>query len=150
MPYSLRGRLRRMGVELINEHSLRLQCVACGQVWSPNLRTGGSLPRGYWKCPNGCNDSALAASKREHMDVKILEIIDAGGIGSVAKGVVNGKVFIARMVLCGGDGFSWHIIKSDGEVSMVERMAVGKALWTKIETETKRRREMMGNRVIVG
>lgn len=76
------------------------------------------------------------------MDVEILELIDAGGIGSRAKGVVNGKVFTAYMVLYEPmDRFSWHI-KTDGEFSRVERMAVGKALWTKIETEANRRRRM--------
>lgn len=86
----------------------------------------------------------MDARREVHMDVEILEVIDTGSVGSVAKGVVNGKVFIARMVLYEPmDRFSWHIIESDGEVSMVERMAVGKALWTKIETETNRRRQTM-------
>ena len=72
------------------------------------------------------------------MDVKILEVIDAGGIGSVAKGVVNGKVFTARMVLYEPtDRFSWHV-KTDGEVSAVERMAVGKALWRDADRRARR------------
>jgi len=35
-------------------------CNQCGAKWSPNLRTGGHLPRGWWKCPNGCNDEKTA------------------------------------------------------------------------------------------
>lgn len=31
------------------------RCQQCGQVWSPTLQTEGRLPRGWWKCPNGCN-----------------------------------------------------------------------------------------------
>lgn len=144
MPYSFKGRIQQVGVEVINENSLWLKCQVCGQTWSPNLRTGGRLPRGYWKCPNGCNEAVMDSNKKEGvpMDVEILEVIDRGGIGSLAKGVVNGKVFTACMVPDEPmDRFSWHI-KTDGAFSRVERMAVGKALWTKIETETNRRREM--------
>ncbi len=35
-----------------------LQCAQCGQIWSPLLRSGGKMPRGYWRCPNGCNADA--------------------------------------------------------------------------------------------
>ena len=64
------------------------------------------------------------------MDVKILEVIDdAVGIRNVAKGIVNGKVFAAHLVLYEAmDRFSWHI-KTEGEFSGVERMEDGKALW---------------------
>jgi hypothetical protein len=30
-------------------------CNQCGAGWSPNLRARGYLPRGWWKCPRGCN-----------------------------------------------------------------------------------------------
>jgi hypothetical protein len=55
-PKSLERRLKRVGVALLDAHSLRLACENCGQTWSPNLQPGGRLPRGYWKCPNGCNE----------------------------------------------------------------------------------------------
>jgi hypothetical protein len=32
-----------------------LQCDNCGSTWSPNIQTGGRLPKGYWRCPNRCN-----------------------------------------------------------------------------------------------
>jgi hypothetical protein len=38
---------------------IHLSCTACGTAWSPNLVAGGHLPRGYWKCPNGCNRAAV-------------------------------------------------------------------------------------------
>ena len=47
----------------VDDESVRLVviCNQCGAKWSPNLRTGGRLPRGWWKCPNGCNAQAAAA-----------------------------------------------------------------------------------------
>lgn len=45
------------GVALLNRHSVWLRCQRCGQPWSPQLATGRRFPRGWWKCPNGCNGS---------------------------------------------------------------------------------------------
>lgn len=50
-----RPSLERVGIELVDPSSVRLRCRDCGQLWSPNLGTGGQLPRGWWRCPNGCN-----------------------------------------------------------------------------------------------
>ena len=45
-----------LGVKLVNVQNMVFECETCGQTWSPILRpNGGKLPRGYWKCPNGCN-----------------------------------------------------------------------------------------------
>lgn len=50
------GQLANAGLEMLDLSWLR--CMSCGAAWSPNLRTGGRLPRNYWKCPNGCNAEA--------------------------------------------------------------------------------------------
>ncbi len=57
MPYSLEGRLRKVGVTVfsIPNSSDGLQCDSCGRVWVPMIRSGGYFYRGFWHCPNGCN-----------------------------------------------------------------------------------------------
>ena len=49
--------LRRVGVEIERVYGISdlLSCSDCGKVWMPMLLPGARLPRGYWKCPNGCN-----------------------------------------------------------------------------------------------
>jgi hypothetical protein len=47
--------MKRVGVTITSESSVHLRCDACGQSWSPNLLSGGRLPKNYWKCPTGCN-----------------------------------------------------------------------------------------------
>ena len=49
-------RLRVVGVELVDAHNGTFACLACGQHWSPCILPGGRLPRGYYRCPNGCNE----------------------------------------------------------------------------------------------
>jgi hypothetical protein len=42
-------------VEILDLHSLCFRCGHCAQVWSPNLKCGGRLPRGWWRCcSKGC------------------------------------------------------------------------------------------------
>jgi hypothetical protein len=48
--------LKKFGVTVVEEQKVILNCDKCGQGWSPNIQPGGKMPRGYWKCPNGCND----------------------------------------------------------------------------------------------
>ena len=47
--------LKRVGVVLIDEHEIRLGRKECGREWSPMLRKGGRLSKGYWRCPEECN-----------------------------------------------------------------------------------------------
>ncbi len=49
--------LKKVGVTITDIRRTMLRCDKCGQYWSPNIQPGGRLPRGYWKCPNGCNVS---------------------------------------------------------------------------------------------
>ncbi len=49
------GELAKIGVTILDERSFQLKCDRCGVVWSPSLRSGGRLPRHYWRCPRGCN-----------------------------------------------------------------------------------------------
>ena len=53
--------LHRHGVELLDYIRMRLSCMSCKQACSPNLGSGGRLPRGYWKCPNDCNIDGFLA-----------------------------------------------------------------------------------------
>ena len=47
--------LEKVGVQILDAGRVQLQCKKCEQPWSPNLKNGGRLPKGYWHCPNGCN-----------------------------------------------------------------------------------------------
>jgi hypothetical protein len=52
---SFKHTLKTKNVTLLDEQRTILKCNNCGQPWSPNIQSGGRLPRGYWKCPNRCN-----------------------------------------------------------------------------------------------
>lgn len=51
--------LEKVGVELVSKEQVQLRCMQCGQSWSPNLKTAGRLPRGWWKCPNDPSHTSM-------------------------------------------------------------------------------------------
>jgi len=49
--------LKRVGVTIVS-HSREwpgLKCDRCGRSWWLVLRIGGPRPKGWWRCPKGCN-----------------------------------------------------------------------------------------------
>ena len=49
-------------ITMIDQHHRMYRCNTCRTQWSPNLLKGGKLPKGYWKCPNGCNAKVTTES----------------------------------------------------------------------------------------
>ncbi len=49
------AQLEKLGVRVQNRFDLLLECRKCGEQWSPQYNADGTLPRGYWMCPNRCN-----------------------------------------------------------------------------------------------
>ena len=49
------AQLEKLGVRIHNKYDLSLECLACGEIWTPRRHPDETLPRGYWKCPNRCN-----------------------------------------------------------------------------------------------
>lgn len=50
--------LAKVSDVLIDEENIRLACISCGREWSPLLGRKGRLPRGYWKCREGCHEQS--------------------------------------------------------------------------------------------
>lgn len=49
------AKLEKLGVRIQNKYDLSLECLNCGQIWTPQRHPDETLPCGYWKCPNRCN-----------------------------------------------------------------------------------------------
>ena len=47
--------LASLGVRVVNRDDLTLQCVKCGETWSPQLGDDGKLAFDAFLCPAGCN-----------------------------------------------------------------------------------------------
>jgi hypothetical protein len=60
------SQMKKVGVK-IEDRSGWLSCMRCSTRWRPNLRPHGYLPRGYWKCPKGCNAPKAALSRAQQL-----------------------------------------------------------------------------------
>ena len=65
--------LKKAGIERVGMESYR--CLKCGVVWSPNLRKGGRLPKGWWRCPNKCNKEVLMPGQK----ASVTPVMNIGG-----------------------------------------------------------------------
>jgi hypothetical protein len=54
--------LKRVGVLLMDPRSVRLICLSCCQMWTPEFLARKRLPRGWWKCPNGCKSGTATVT----------------------------------------------------------------------------------------
>jgi hypothetical protein len=52
---ALGAQMAKVGVRLLNRYGQVLECEKCGEQWTPQQAADGSLPRGFWHCPNKCN-----------------------------------------------------------------------------------------------
>ena len=49
------AQLAHLGVRMESRPDTVLECVVCGQRWSPAINSEGKLPFDYWVCPARCN-----------------------------------------------------------------------------------------------
>ena len=57
MPYPnefTKSQLAKVGVSLLDDRRGELKCNVCGSTWQV-IKRGMRLPKGYWRCQNGCN-----------------------------------------------------------------------------------------------
>lgn len=45
-------KFEKAGVEPLEGPNIWFRCKRCSQKWSPNILSGGRLPKNYWHCPN--------------------------------------------------------------------------------------------------
>lgn len=54
-PYEFsKSQMQKVGIILLSEQPHQLQCANCRAIWQV-IKRGLRFPKGYWKCPNGCN-----------------------------------------------------------------------------------------------
>jgi hypothetical protein len=51
--------LKKVGILIVNGNPLRLRCDKCAEEWTLDKK-GLRLPKGYWRCPRGCNEQVDA------------------------------------------------------------------------------------------
>jgi FixJ family two-component response regulator len=57
LSYHVRKKLRDKQVELAEGRGLTLRCMGCGSTWTVDTIDRRRLPKGYWRCPEGCNEA---------------------------------------------------------------------------------------------
>ena len=63
-------------VEVVPGSGMRLKCICCGSVWLSFRWAGSSqLPKGYWRCPRGCNEGGRTRKPQRVTDEDLLHAV---------------------------------------------------------------------------
>lgn len=73
IPYHVRRKLRQKEIEISDESNLTLRCKTCGETWNPETENRQRLPKGYWKCPKGCNAKLVNDEADKRLKVIIVD-----------------------------------------------------------------------------
>ncbi|UCH56878.1 MAG: response regulator [Candidatus Bathyarchaeota archaeon] len=73
IPYHIRRKLDQKQIDLVEGEEFTLRCRNCSRAWTPDTRNRQRLPKGYWKCPEGCNE---AVGEMETRRMRVLLVDD--------------------------------------------------------------------------
>jgi CheY-like chemotaxis protein len=54
--YHVKRKMKQKQIELIEGPEYIFKCQICGRTWNPVIEGRKRLPKGYWRCPEGCNE----------------------------------------------------------------------------------------------
>ena len=57
IPHHVSRKMEQKKVELVEGTEFTLRCLTCGGTWEPETEGRQRLPKGYWKCPERCNEA---------------------------------------------------------------------------------------------
>lgn len=73
IPYHVRRKLEEKQVEIIEAPEITLRCKTCGSTWKPDTRDRKRLPKGYWRCPENCNEKIGEEDAQTRMKVLLVD-----------------------------------------------------------------------------
>jgi len=73
IPYHVKRKLQEKQVETIDGPEITLRCKTCGATWKPDMRGRKRLPKGYWRCPENCNEQTGEEQTQTRMKVLLVD-----------------------------------------------------------------------------
>jgi CheY-like chemotaxis protein len=73
MPYHVRKKLEEKQVEALDRSEITLRCKTCGSTWKPDMTGRKRLPKGYWRCPENCNEKIGEDETQTRMKVLLVD-----------------------------------------------------------------------------
>ncbi len=73
MPYHVRKKLEEKQVEALDRSEITLRCKTCGSTWKPDMTGRKRLPKGYWRCPENCNEKIGEDKTQTRMKVLLVD-----------------------------------------------------------------------------
>ena len=73
IPYHVRRKLEEKQVDILEAPEITLRCKTCGSTWKPDIKGRKRLPKGYWRCPENCNEKSGEDDTQTRMKVLLVD-----------------------------------------------------------------------------
>ena len=73
VPYHVKRKLEEKQVETLEGSEITLRCKTCGSTWKPDMKGRKRLPKGYWRCPQNCNEKISDEQIQTRMKVLLVD-----------------------------------------------------------------------------
>ena len=73
IPYHVKRKLDESQVETLESPEITLRCKTCGSTWKLDMRGRKRLPKGYWRCPENCNEKTNEEQPQTRMKVLLVD-----------------------------------------------------------------------------
>ncbi|MHA2030430.1 MAG: response regulator transcription factor, partial [Candidatus Kariarchaeaceae archaeon] len=101
IPYHVRRKLEEKQVEVLEGPEITLRCKTCGSTWKPDVRGRKRLPKGYWRCPESCNEKIGEEDTQTRM--KILLVDDDRPLNRSLAAILRRAGYIVTPAYNGGE-----------------------------------------------
>ncbi len=108
-PRHVRKKIENENLELIDATQFILKCKQCGNTWKVETGDRVRLPKGYWKCPNGCNEIMEYRKPKKRMRVLLVE--DDKGLARSLSRIIRKAGFLVKAAYTGAEALK--ILESD-------------------------------------
>jgi PleD family two-component response regulator len=105
----VRNKIEKEELDLIDPTQFILKCRQCGNIWEVDKHNRLRLPKGYWKCSNGCNEKMEYRKPKDKMRILLVEDdIDLARSLSI---LIRKAGFLVKAALSGTEALT--ILESD-------------------------------------
>ena len=106
VPYHVRRKLEQKEVEVLEGEGFTLRCMECGATWSPETENRLRLPKGYWRCPEGCNEKTGEVDESTKM--RVLLVDDDRALNKTLAAILRKAGYIVTLAHEGAEALAAH------------------------------------------
>ncbi len=115
IPRHINKKIENENLTLVDSEKFILKCNKCGNTWKIETRDRLRLPKGYWKCSKGCNETMEYRKPKARLRVLLVE--DDKDLARSLSRILRKAGFLVKAAYTGAEALK--ILESDSAFETV-------------------------------